>query len=145
MGDSTPVIEVLGLVLIMFAFVLIIVLVLPNYLKVFVTYFLRSSAEAVARDIASLSSLSLASYKTTMEYEVKTETASYSVSVTSQSYLKVNRLDNSFCKEEKYKKDEFCESMYPVIYRKEMTLLENGKKFVIQKDDKDNVKISVKE
>ena len=123
--------ELFVMACVMLISILILVVVLPKTMRVFLSYFIYSSAEIVARDLSSLSSLSFASEETIIDYKVPTETATYFLEVDDR-YLKILRQDKSYCKEEKYKEDEFCQSFYPVIYTKEFNLIEGGNEFVVE-------------
>jgi competence protein ComGC len=127
---QTPVVEMLGIVS-MIVLGIILLLMIPKLINEFLGSFAYASAEIVARDIASLVSLSKASLHTTsINYNIPTEVAKFKLEFNNR-YLTVLRIDNTYCKDSKLK--EFCKSFYPILF--DLNAEVEGKNFEIKKQE----------
>lgn len=132
-----PVVEMLGIVS-MIILGIILLLIIPKLINEFLGSFAYTSAEIVARDIASLVSLSKASlHITSMNYEIPTEVAKFNLEFDNR-YLTVLRIDKAYCKNSELK--EFCKSFYPILF--DLNVKIEGKNFKIIKRE-DEVLINV--
>jgi len=126
-----PEIVIITLILVMSA---LLFLMIPKFIDMFLESAVLSSAEVVARDIASLTSLSKGVlYFSEIKYVPPTEKATYNIEIKDR-YVTVERLDEDYCKEGKNVGKEFCYSYYPVIFDERIEV--GGRRFkIIEKDD----------
>lgn len=139
-GDVTP--DTLGMIVITIGLIILGFLMFMKVTKSFIEGFAASSAKVVAMDLSSLTSLSLAAEEVKIEYEVPTETVEFIVKA--NGYIRVQRMDDTYCKEEErplikkvigeepISEDEFCKALEPVLFTPVIGK-DRGRKFVIRK------------
>jgi len=140
-GDITP--DTLGMIIVTVGLILLGFLMFVKTTTKFIEGFVAASAKVVAMDLASLMSLSRAAKEVKIEYEVPTETVKFRIEV-KNNYVIVQRIDESYCKEEEQKlfkkivgekpisEQEFCKASEPVLFTYEVGNNE-GKKFIMEK------------